>query len=118
MADKSVFSPADAMEVLKNRAADLINIKFMKAGGIYRAETISRMAEACGVECMVGSMIESRIGISAAVHFAASKRNVTRFDFDAPLMMVRDAVKGGVVYYGITIKLPDTPGIGIIEIDW
>jgi o-succinylbenzoate synthase len=118
MADESVFSPKDAFEVLKNRSADLINIKLMKAGGIYRAETISRMAETCGVDCMVGSMIESRIGISAAVHFAASKKNITRFDFDAPLMTVRDAVKGGVIYDGKTIKLPDTPGIGIVEIDW
>lgn len=118
MADESVFSPLDAFEVLKNRAADLINIKLMKAGGIYRAETINRMAETCGVACMVGSMIESRIGISAAVHFAASKKNITRFDFDAPLMMVRDAVQGGVVYDGKTIKLPDTPGIGVVNIDW
>lgn len=118
MADESVFSPLDAFEVLKNRAADLINIKLMKAGGIYRAETINRMAETCGVACMVGSMIESRIGISAAVHFAASKMNITRFDFDAPLMMVRDAVQGGVVYDGKTIKLPDNPGIGIVNIDW
>lgn len=118
MADESVFSPLDAFEVLKNRAADLINIKLMKAGGIYRAETINRMAETCGVACMVGSMIESRIGISATVHFAASKMNITRFDFDAPLMMVRDAVQGGVVYDGKTIKLPDNPGIGIVNIDW
>ncbi|SFL67787.1 L-alanine-DL-glutamate epimerase [Paenibacillus sp. 1_12] len=118
MADESVFSPLDAFEVLKHRAADLINIKLMKAGGIYRAETINRMAETCGVACMVGSMIESRIGISAAVHFAASKKNITRFDFDTPLMMVRDAVQGGVMYDGKTIKLPDTPGIGIVDIDW
>lgn len=116
MADESVFSPLQAFEVLKNRAADLINIKLMKAGGIYKAQTINAMAEECGVACMVGSMIESRLGITAAAHFAASKKNITRFDFDAPLMLVRDLIEGGVVYEGRAMTLPDRPGLGIVRI--
>lgn len=39
------------------------------------------------MECMVGSMIETKLGITAAAHFAASKKNITRYDFDAPLML-------------------------------
>lgn len=70
MADESVFTPRDAFHVLKTRSADLINIKLMKAGGIRQALKINAMAEACGVECMAGSMIETRLGITAAVHFA------------------------------------------------
>jgi len=118
MADESVFSPADALAVLQRRAADLINIKLMKAGGIHRAETIARMADACGMECMVGSMIETRLGITAAAHFAASKPNITRFDFDAPLMLTRDIVTGGVVYDGTTLRLPNAPGLGITDVEW
>ncbi|WP_027416112.1 dipeptide epimerase [Aneurinibacillus terranovensis] len=117
MADESIFSPAQAFRVLKNRAADLINIKLMKAGGIYKAQIINHMAEECGVQCMVGSMIESRLGITAAAHFAASKKNITRFDFDAPLMLVKDSVVGGVVYGGRVITLPDLPGLGIDNIE-
>ncbi|MBN6187810.1 dipeptide epimerase [Aneurinibacillus sp. BA2021] len=113
MADESVFSPKQAFEVLKRRAADLINIKLMKAGGIYKAQMINYMAEECGVECMVGSMIESRLAVTAAAHFAASKRNITRFDFDAPLMMAKDIVDGGVLYAGRVLTLPDRPGLGI-----
>ncbi len=33
-------------------------------------------------------------GITAAAHFAAGKRNVTRFDFDAPLMLKDDLIQG------------------------
>ncbi|NME99955.1 mandelate racemase/muconate lactonizing enzyme family protein [Aneurinibacillus aneurinilyticus] len=113
MADESVFSPMQAFEVLKHRAADLINIKLMKAGGIYKAQMINYMAEECGVECMVGSMIESRLAVTAAAHFAASKKNITRFDFDAPLMMAQDMVNGGVQYEGRVLTLPDKPGLGI-----
>lgn len=116
MADESVFSPLDAFEVLRVRAADLINIKLMKAGGIYKAQRINSFAEECGVECMVGSMIESRLGITAAAHFAASKKNITRFDFDAPLMLVEDTVQGGVQYEGRKLILPNAPGLGITDV--
>jgi L-Ala-D/L-Glu epimerase len=113
MADESVFSPQQAFQVLKTRSADLINIKLMKAGGIYQAQKINNLAEICGVECMVGSMIETRLGITAAAHFAASKKNITRFDFDAPLMLSDDIVAGGIQYNGRTITFPDSPGLGV-----
>lgn len=113
MADESVFTPREAYQVLQMRAADLINIKLMKAGGIYKAKRINYMAEECGVECMVGSMIESRIGITAAAHLAASMRNITRFDFDAPLMLSSDPVQGGVKYDGRVMTFDNSPGLGI-----
>lgn len=118
MADESVFTPLQAFEVLKNRSADLINIKLMKSGGIYKAEIINRIAETSGVQCMVGSMIESRLAITAAAHFAASKKNITRFDFDAPLMLSRDVVKGGVIYEGKKLIMPKKLGLGIESIDF
>ncbi|GAA4715166.1 dipeptide epimerase [Brevibacillus fulvus] len=116
LADESVFSPLQAFEVLKKRAADLINIKLMKAGGIYKAQIINHLAEECGVECMVGSMIESRLAVTAAAHLAASKKNITRYDFDAPLMLQKDWIVGGVKYEGRLMTLPQTPGLGIEKI--
>lgn len=116
MADETVFSPAQAFEVLKRRAADMINIKLMKSGGIYKAQIINSIAEECGVECMMGSMIESRVAITAAAHFAASKKNITRFDFDAPLMMSHDIVVGGVHYNGRVMTFPKDAGLGIQDV--
>ncbi|KIL38943.1 L-alanine-DL-glutamate epimerase [Gordoniibacillus kamchatkensis] len=116
MADEAVFSPAQAFEVLKRRAADMINIKLMKSGGIYKAQIINHIAEEFGVECMMGSMIESRVAISAAAHLAASKKNITRFDFDAPLMMLSDIVVGGVKYEGRKMTFPSDAGLGIRDV--
>jgi L-alanine-DL-glutamate epimerase-like enolase superfamily enzyme len=116
MADESVFSPAQAFEVLKRRAADMINIKLMKSGGIYKAQIINHIAEEFGVECMVGTMIESRVAVTAAAHFAASKKNITRFDFDAPLMMLHDIVDGGVQYAGRIMTFPEEAGLGIRDV--
>ena len=113
MADESVFSPKDALRVLERKAADLINIKLMKSGGIHEALKINALAETFGVECMVGSMIETKLGITAAAHMAASQPNITRFDFDAPLMLAKDIVPGGVVYEGRVIRLPEGPGLGL-----
>lgn len=117
MADEAVFTPKQAFEVLKTRSADLINIKLMKAGGIHQAQAINSMAEVCGVECMMGSMIETKLGISAAAHFAASKKNITRYDFDAPLMLSKDLINGGIIYQGRNIRLNDSLGLGIKSVD-
>lgn len=116
MADESVFTPKQAFQVLKTRSADLINIKLMKAGGIYQAQIINQLAETCGVQCMVGSMIETRVGITAAAHFAASKQNITRYDFDAPLMLAEEIVDGGIHYNGRFITMPMEHGLGIKEV--
>ncbi|MCR8633008.1 dipeptide epimerase [Paenibacillus radicis (ex Xue et al. 2023)] len=116
MADESVFSPLQAFEIIRRRAADMLNIKLMKSGGIYKAQLINQMAEEFGIECMVGSMIESRVAVTAAAHFAASKKNITRVDLDAPLMLLHDLVTGGVKYDGPTMILPQEAGLGILGV--
>lgn len=113
MADESVFSVEDMRRILHMRAADLVNLKLMKAGGIYKAYQMNKMAEANGVECMVGSMIETKIGLTAAAHFAASQKNITRYDFDAPLMLAEDTIDGGIQYNGKVITFGEGLGLGI-----
>ncbi|REJ11215.1 dipeptide epimerase [Halobacillus trueperi] len=117
MADESVFSPTDARRVLETRSADLINIKLMKSGGIHQAVKINHLAEAYGVECMVGSMIETKLGITAAAHFAASQNNVTRVDFDAPLMLTDDPIHGGVQYDKSMLAFSKGFGLGIANVN-
>ncbi|GIO26878.1 dipeptide epimerase [Ornithinibacillus bavariensis] len=113
MADESVFSARDAENVLEQAAADLINIKLMKAGGIHEALKIANLANVFGISCMVGSMIESKIGITAAAHFAASQPNIAYYDFDAPLMLSGDLIDGGIQYKGSRIVFGDSFGLGI-----
>ncbi|MCK1997776.1 dipeptide epimerase [Psychrobacillus psychrodurans] len=117
MADESVFSVQDAKQVLKIRAADLINIKLMKSGGIYHGKKINALAEANGVGCMVGSMIETKLGITAAAHFAASQPNIRYFDFDAPLMLDNDLIVGGVIYEKSKMSFSNELGLGITHVN-
>ena len=113
LADESVFSPEDAMEILRTHAADLINIKLMKTGGIYGALKLCAIAETCGVECMAGCMLESKLAVSAAAHLAAAKRVITRADLDGPSLCRIDPFEGGPDFRENRILMNDLPGIGI-----
>jgi len=99
------------------QACDLINIKLMKAGGIYNALKINAIAEAQGVEVMLGSMLEGRVSVTAAAHLAAAKKNITRLDLDAPLYLAEEPVKGGIEIKGPQISFSKDSGLGIRAIE-
>ncbi len=113
LADESVFSLEDAIELIRGRAADLINIKLMKTGGIYNALKICAVAESYGVECMIGCMLESKLAVSAAAHLAAAKGVITRADLDGPGLCSIDPYIGGPEYCAGRISMPEAAGIGI-----
>ena len=116
LADESVFSPEDAAEIIRTRAADLLNIKLMKTGGIWQALKICSLAEMYGVECMIGCMLESKLAVSAAAHLAAAKRVITRADLDGPSLCKTDPFTGGPLYENGVIRMMDAPGIGITRV--
>lgn len=118
MADESVFSPKDALNIMQTRAADLINIKLMKTGGIYNALKICSMAEIYGVECMIGCMLESKISVNAAVHLAAAKSIITKIDLDGPSLCSEDPIIGGSVINESIITLSEEPGLGIKSVPY
>ena len=115
-ADESVFSPKDALTIMQRRAADLINIKLMKTGGIHNALKICSLAEIYGIECMLGCMLEAKVSVTAAVHLAAAKSVITKIDLDGPLLCREDPVEGGAIFEDYKITLRDNPGFGFKEI--
>jgi len=117
MADESLFSAADCLRLLKMQACDLINIKLMKAGGIYNALKINAIAEAYGIEVMLGSMLEGRASVTAAAHLAAARKNITRLDLDAPLYLAEEPVKGGIKINGPKILFSKGSGLAIRSIE-
>lgn len=113
MADESVFTHHDAERIIRNKACASINIKFAKSGGIHEALAINAVAEKNQIPCMMGGMLESRVALTAKVHFAMAKNNVKFYDLDTCLIgHLEDPVTGGVTYQGMHLQLTDTPGIG------
>lgn len=117
LADESVFSVEDALKILQMRAADMINIKLMKCGGLYNGLKIATAAEVYGVECMIGCMLEAKISVNAAVHLACAKQIITKIDLDGPVLCSEDPIIGGAVFNEKDITVSDEPGLGIKGIE-
>jgi L-alanine-DL-glutamate epimerase-like enolase superfamily enzyme len=117
LADESAFSPQDVFKIIQMRAADLINIKLMKTGGIHNALKICAMAESAQMECMMGCMLENKVSVTAAAHLACAKSIISKIDLDPPILCSEDPVEGGAIYKGNKIFLSDEPGFGIKNIE-
>ncbi|SKB33585.1 dipeptide epimerase [Luteibacter sp. 22Crub2.1] len=114
MADESAFGPKDLLELIRLRAADIVNIKLMKTGGISGALRMADIAAMHGMECMIGCMLESSISVAAAVHVAVARSNViTKIDLDGPSLCTFNPVDGGVDFDESHLSIPPLPGLGI-----
>ena len=106
-ADESVKRSNDIPKLAE--AVDGINIKLVKCGGILEALRMIHVARASGLLVMLGCMIESSLGITAAAHLTPL---MDYADLDGNLLISNDP------YYGVTLDegklvLPDRPGIGV-----
>lgn len=114
MADESCHSPADALALICRQAADILNIKLMKCGGISRALDILAIAEAAGIGCIIGSMVESSIGSAAGMHVVAACRNVLASELIGPLFLVEDPAAGYPLDPETAwASVPQGPGLGV-----
>jgi len=112
MADEACFLPADAVRLVRAEACDYFNIKLMKAGGILNAVRIAHVAGAANIPCMVGCMLESKLGLTAAAHLVASQSNIIYADLDGNTEHAVDPVRGGITVRKGIITMPETPGLG------
>ena len=111
-ADESVFTPADALTVVKYRCADFINIKLMKSG-IIDAFNIAAIARSAGISLMVGCMLESKLGLSTSVAFAAGIGGFAFVDLDPHIKASADLFTGGPAFHAPVYALSADPGIGV-----
>ncbi|CAN5329592.1 dipeptide epimerase [soil metagenome] len=89
-------------------AYDGVNIKVMKVGGIRAAMDLAGQARGAGLEVMLGCMIESSLGTTAAAHLGTLARWI---DLDGHLLVSNDPFDGLRCDDGHLV-LPDRPGIG------
>jgi L-Ala-D/L-Glu epimerase len=111
MIDEGLKGVREMREIIQKRAADKVNIKLMKCGGIYPAVKLAHQAELAGMECQVGSMVESSVGSAAGFHVAFSKKIITSVELTGPLKFAKDI--GNLKYEVPFIRLAEKPGLGI-----
>jgi L-alanine-DL-glutamate epimerase-like enolase superfamily enzyme len=86
-----------------------INIKLSKCGGLAEARRMIAEARDRGMLVMLGCMIESSLGITAASHLAPL---VNYADLDGAALLDRDPFIGTTIDDGF-IRLPSEPGLGV-----
>uniref|UniRef100_UPI0025C71141 mandelate racemase/muconate lactonizing enzyme family protein n=1 Tax=Halovivax sp. TaxID=1935978 RepID=UPI0025C71141 len=116
LADESCFSPRDAADIARRNAADILNIKLAKTGGLARGRDVATVADAHGLTCFVGSMVELGVGMAASAHFAAGTPTVTYptgvLNSHAEHTLLKNADEW--VPDGGTFTVPDRPGLGVV----
>ncbi|MCF2140473.1 MAG: dipeptide epimerase [Candidatus Lokiarchaeota archaeon] len=114
-ADESVFNEIDAFKICKLGAADYLNIKLGKSGGIHTGLKINAIAESYGAKCMIGCFSESRLGLTAAAHLAIARPNIFFLDLDSAFMIAEDPIIGGIEFGKENMSLinvNEKPGLG------
>ena len=121
-ADESCFSAYDALQIARHDAADVLNIKLSKAGGLSQAKKIAAIAEAAGIRCVVGTAWGLGLEIAAKLHFASTTSIVdetvefTELSLHANLL---DAPHSALLALPVAdglLRPPTGPGLGV-ELD-
>lgn len=108
-ADESIKTARDV--AAHAGAVDGVVIKLMKTGGLREAWRAIATARALDMQVMIGCMVETSIGVTAAAHLAAL---CDYADLDGPLLISNDPY-AGVRYDGARLILPAQPGLGIVD---
>ncbi len=122
-ADESCFGPHDAEAIIRVKAADVLNIKIGKAGGLAPAMRIAQLARDAGLQCVIGTAFGTGVKIAAKLHMAAAIG-----DFSGAVEFTELGLHGPLLQGELDQKLalpldedgcmpvPDGPGLGI-ELD-
>jgi len=108
IADESVKRASDIPALAGS--VDGINIKLVKCGGLLEALRMIHVARAHGLLVMLGCMIESSLGITAAAHLTPL---VDYADLDGNLLISNDPYTGVTLDNG-KLLLSELPGIGVL----
>ncbi len=112
-ADESVTTAEDALRIAQERAADVVNIKLMKAG-IVEALSIVAICKAAGIGLMIGGMVEALLAMNTSAHFAAGLGGFSFVDLDTPMFMAEQPLRGGWVQTGGKLSIAHvTAGHGL-----
>ena len=111
-ADENSIVSKDIPEI--ESAFDGINIKLMKCGGIDEALNMIKVAKELNMKIMLGCMVESSVGITAAAHLASM---VDVVDLDGNLLISNDPYAGVSIKDGRLVLSANNTGMGLTLIN-
>src|SRR5215813_12423046 len=117
MAVESCATEHDAFAIAQRGGVSILALTLTKSAGILGTMAIARIAQAAGLGCYVGCMIETSLGTAAYLHVAVAAAPVTwGCELFGPLLLKGDVVREPVRYQDGAIVALDGPGLGV-EVD-
>lgn len=115
LADEAAWTVEDVMEVVRRRAADMVSIKVVETGGLYRAMQAASIAEAANVPYVIDEACETRIANTAVAHVAMAVGEGMRYTGTTNHLHFENDVNytGGVQLEGGYAVLGSDPGLGL-----
>jgi muconate cycloisomerase len=114
MADESVFSAHDMLDVVRAGAADVVSLKLVKHGGLLATRDVAAVAEAAGIGLYGGCLLESSIGAAAHLQVFAGLRELGwGCEHFGPQILVDDLVEQPLRFADFRVHLPAGPGLGV-----
>jgi muconate cycloisomerase len=114
MADESVFSTHDMLDVARAGAAEVVSLKLVKHGGLLATRDVAAIAEAAGIGLYGGCLLESSIGAAAHLQLFAGLRELAwGCEHFGPQILVDDLVEEPLRFADFQIHLPAGSGLGV-----
>lgn len=111
MLDESIHGPRDVLRAIDVGAADYVNIKLLKTGGLAPARELAALAEAAGITCQIGTL-DSSIGSAAALHLVHACGAIRFAEINGPSRLAADIATGFTIENG-KADVAAGPGFGL-----
>jgi len=106
-----------ALDLVRHQAVDIINLFPEGCGGILRCKKVLALAEAAGMDALLGSTVELGVGTAAQLHLGVSSPGISYpSDLIGPALYQEDVIAGPFEYVEGTLAVPEGPGLGV-ELD-
>jgi muconate cycloisomerase len=114
-ADESLFSEADARQLIEQSCVDAFSIKVTKHGGLTPARRIMELARENGVPCLMNSMIEQGVAQAASLQLAAVADNLWPHGhaYFSTRRMAEDLTDYHRLYVPEGVRVPNRSGHGV-----
>ena len=117
IADESVYSPQDALAIVRAGAADALSVYVGKSAGIGPARKVAIIAESAMLGCTIGSNLELGVGTAAMIHLAMATPGITAGEFPCdiigPLYYTDDLLTEPLALSGGKARPNGRPGLGV-----
>ena len=110
--DEGCFSSFDVARMAHMEAADLEVLKVPKSGGVTNCYKSAVVAEANGIGLLGSGLTDAGISFIAAIHLYSTLDLLLPPELNGPQFLA-DMMAEGIEMKGVTVTVPDGPGLGI-----